>query len=111
MRETNIDLVDIVAADDPLLPAFYDLYGKVFTLPEEREPIEGFQTVLALTAEAAIARDFGPISERITVAIDRATGKLAGATNYIYYGYDDAWARYGAAASCQLNFICVDPGY
>lgn len=111
MHGENIDLVDIVHADDPLLPKFYDLYGKVFTLPEEREPIEGFQAVLRLTAGSAIAREFGPISERITVAVDPATGKVAGATNYIYYGYGTAWARHGAAASCQLNFICVDPDY
>ncbi|HEY4274915.1 MAG TPA: GNAT family N-acetyltransferase [Rhizomicrobium sp.] len=111
MRNTDFTLIDIVHPDDPLLPQFYALYGQVFTLPEEREPIEGFQTVLALTSEATINREFGPISERITVAIDPATGKVAGATNYIYYGYDAAWAQYGAAASCQLNFICVDPAY
>lgn len=101
-------LIDITRPDDPRLPEFYALYGKVFTLPEEREPIEGFQTVLRLTAEPHIARDFGPISERITVALDPATGKIAGATNYVFYGYGNAWKKYGIAASCQLNFICVD---
>jgi len=111
MQDADFTLIDIARPDDPLLPQFYELYGKVFTLPEEREPIEGFQTVLALTSEPAIAREFGPVSERITVALDPATGKVAGATNYIYYGYGDAWARHGAAASCQLNFICVDPDY
>lgn len=103
-----LDLIDITQPDDPRLPAFYQLYGKVFTLPEEREPIEGFQTVLHLTADPAIARDFGPISERITIALDSTSGNVVGATNYIFYGYGDAWRKYGFAASCQLNFICVD---
>ncbi|MEO8896029.1 MAG: hypothetical protein ABI450_09125, partial [Rhizomicrobium sp.] len=103
-----LQLLDITHPDDPRLPAFYELYGKVFTLPEEREPIEGFQTVLRLTTHPAIIRDFGPISERITLALDPATGKVAGATNYVFYGYGGAWQKFGIAASCQLNFICVD---
>jgi GNAT superfamily N-acetyltransferase len=109
MPQKDLILLDITNPQDPRLPEFYELYGKVFTLPEEREPIEGFRTVLGLTADPAVARDFGPISERITLAIDPATGKVIGATNYIYYGYGEAWTEYGAAASCQLNFICVDP--
>ncbi len=105
---SGLELYDITRPDDPRLEEFYALYGKVFTLPEEREPIDGFRTVLRLTADPGIARDFGPISERITVAVDPATGKVAGATNYVFYGYGDAWKEYGFAASCQLNFICVD---
>src|ERR1700744_5549280 len=100
----GITLTDILLPDDPLLPDFYDLYGRVFTLAEEREPIEGFRTVLRLTAGEQVQRDYGPISERITVARD-ASGKVIGATNYVFYGYGGAWDRYGTAASCQLNFI------
>lgn len=105
---SDLALIDITHPGDPRLDEFYRLYGKVFTLPEEREPIEGFQTVLRLTADPAIVRDFGPISERITLAIDPATGEVAGATNYVFYGYGSDWKKFGIAASCQLNFICVD---
>ena len=111
MAGTGVTLIDIVHADDARLQAFYDLYSRIFTLSEEREPIEGFRTVLRLSHDKTVAREFGPLSERITLAIDNATGAVAGATNFIYYGFGGGWDLYDVAGSCQLNFICVDQAH
>jgi hypothetical protein len=102
----NISFRTFAAPDDALLEKFYDLYGRVFTLPEEREPVEGFRTVLELNARPQVQRDFGPLEERITLAMETGTGRVLGATNYILYAYPHGAFDY--AASCQLNFICVD---
>jgi GNAT superfamily N-acetyltransferase len=95
----------ILSPTDPALPDFYSLYSAIFTLPEEREPIEGFQQVLRLNADAAVQAEFGPLSEEILLAIDRATGTIVGAANYITYRYPES--SFGTAVSCQLNFLCV----
>jgi GNAT superfamily N-acetyltransferase len=102
---TAFSFTTFAAPDETLLEKFYDLYGRVFTLPEEREPVDGFATVLALNGDVTVQRDFGPLEERITLATD-ADGRVLGATNYILYAYPDSAFDY--AASCQLNFICVD---
>ena len=102
----DIVFVTFAAPDQALLERFYDLYGRVFTLPEEREPVEGFRTVLRLNADRGVQRRFGPLEERITLATEPGTGRVLGATNYIVYAYPDGVFDY--AASCQLNFICVD---
>ena len=102
----DISYLTFAAPEEPLLEKFYDLYGRVFTLPEEREPVSGFRTVLALNADPEVQRRFGPLEERITLACEDGTGRVLGATNYILYAYPEGAFDY--AASCQLNFICVD---
>lgn len=108
---SKLKLSDISSADDPRLEDFYELYSAVFTLEEEREPIEGFRTVLELNNDARVLADFSPLREQITIATDSA-GKVVGAANYILYGYrDNVRTKYGIGASSQLNFLCVDQNY
>src|SRR5262245_58218739 len=78
----KLTLSDITSGADERIEAFYELYSAVFTLEEEREPIEGFRTVLDLNADARVIRDFGPLREQVTVAQD-ASGRIVGAANYI----------------------------
>ncbi|MGF6508217.1 hypothetical protein [Paraburkholderia sp. 32] len=108
----SLELIDIVRANDPLLARFFDLYERIFTLEEEREPIEGFQTVLDFNEDALVQKEFGPLSERITIAVEPDSRSVVGATNYVFYGYPGpADDRENFGASCQLNFICVDEGH
>lgn len=106
-----VSIVQITGADDPLLGEFYDLYSRVFTLEDEREPLEGFKQVLAFNAEAALQSDYGPFIEPILVARHPLSGELIGAANFALYAYP-VW-KYGFDyhASCQLHFLLVDEPY
>jgi GNAT superfamily N-acetyltransferase len=107
----RLALSDITSGDDARIEKFYELYSAVFTLEEEREPIDGFRTVLDLNTDARVIKDFGPLREQVTVAQD-PSGRIVGAANYILYAHDEAAARrYGYAVSSQLNFLCVDQNY
>jgi len=107
----KLKLSDIRTGDDALIEKFYELYSAVFTLEEEREPIEGFRTVLDLNSDARVVRDFGPLREQVTVAQD-ASGRVVGAANYILYAHDEeAVRRFGFGVSSQLNFLCVDQNH
>ena len=103
--KTAVIFRKILSPTDPALPDFYSLYSAIFTLPEEREPIEGFQQVLRLNGDATVQAKFGPLSEEILLAIDRASGAVIGAANYITYRYPGS--GFEIAVSCQLNFLCV----
>jgi len=104
-----LELCDIVGVEATALSVFYDLYRKVFTLAEEREPLEGFEAVLALNADSEVQSAYGPFCEQISFLRDPATGQAVGATNQVLYAYSHADVElYGYAASCQLNYICVD---
>lgn len=108
----SLDVIDIAHCADSLLVPFYSLYEQVFTLEAEREPYAGFVRVLALNADAGVQAAFGPLAEQITVACDPATGQVVGAVNWVRYGYTPGFRLlHGYGASCQINFICVDPGY
>jgi GNAT superfamily N-acetyltransferase len=96
-------IVDIFEPDQPLLKAGYELYAQVFTLPEEREPLEGFETVLRLNDREDIQRDFGPLREIVTLAFNR--NKVAGLANFIVYAYPGGKTAF--QGSCHLNFVCV----
>ncbi len=104
----KLKLSDITLGNDERLEPFYELYSAVFTLEEEREPIEGFRTVLDLNADPRVIKEFGPLREQVTVAQD-PSGRVVGAANYILFAHDEAEARkFGYAVSAQLNFLCVD---
>ncbi|HTW33737.1 MAG TPA: hypothetical protein VMD53_03890, partial [Rhizomicrobium sp.] len=67
-------VVDISSPTAKTLKGFYALYSRVFTLEEEREPIEGFERVLSLNEDSETQTSFGPLREQITAAIDPASG-------------------------------------
>jgi GNAT superfamily N-acetyltransferase len=102
-------IIDIAEPDDSRLTAFYDLYSRIFVLEEEREPLDAIRTILRLNREPAVQAEFGPLREQIAVALDPATGAAIGLANYILYAYPRAAGRFDG--SCQLNFLCVDPGH
>jgi GNAT superfamily N-acetyltransferase len=90
---------------DPLLPAFYKLYTQIFTLADEREPLEGFLSVLGLNDDAGVQRDFGPLREPILVASDPHGGEAVAAVNFTLYAYPGS--VYAFDASCQIHFLMV----
>lgn len=107
----GLKLGDITTGDDKRIEAFYALYSTVFTLEEEREPIEGFRAVLDLNSDGRVAKDFAPLREQVTVAQD-PSGRIVGAANYILYAHSpNAVSQYGFGVSAQLNFLCVDRNY
>jgi GNAT superfamily N-acetyltransferase len=104
---SEITLVDLSDPADPALDGFYALYARIFTLVEEREPIEGFRKVLALNSDPLAQKHFGPFVEEIVLAVESGTNRILGAMNHVFYRYlNDQAGSFGA--SCQLNFICVD---
>lgn len=111
-RAADVAISDIVEADDVRLPAFYDLYAGIFTLEEEREPIEGFAKVLRFNHEVSVQAQFGPLREMVTIATEPSTGRIIGGANHVLYAYGETLAKTsGYVASAQLNFLCVDPGF
>ena len=101
----SLQLQMIDAPDDPLLPAFYDLYAQIFTLADEREPLDGFASVLAFNENAAVQRDYGPFREPILIARDPRSGELIAAVNFTLYAYPRS--IYAFDASCQMHFLMV----
>jgi GNAT superfamily N-acetyltransferase len=101
----SLQLHTIDTPADPLLPAFYDLYAQVFTLPDEREPIEGFASVLVFNDDAAVQRVYGPFREPILVARDPRSGEIVAAGNFTLYAYPGS--VYAFDASCQIHFLMV----
>lgn len=101
----SLQLRVISTPDDPLLPAFYELYAQVFTLADEREPIEGFASVLTFNEDAAVQREFGPFYEPILVASDPRNGEIVAAVNFTLYAYPGS--VYSFDASCQMHFLMV----
>lgn len=100
-------LETIDRAEDPNLSKFYELYASVFVLEEEREPIDGFATVLAFNTVDGIQREFGPFYEPILTLRDPATNDLLAAANMTLYAYPELGPVYGFEASCQLHFLLV----
>jgi len=105
----SLELSDIDKPQSHFLPCFYALYEKTFPLTEEREPIEGFNAVLAFNKDADVQSGFGPLYEAITIARERGTGKTVAAANYAIMSYPAGQhAGLDFDASCHLNFVCVD---
>jgi GNAT superfamily N-acetyltransferase len=98
-------LETIDTPSDSLLPDFYDLYAQIFTLADEREPLEGFANVFAYNRDEAVQRDFGPFHEPILVARDQNTGEIVAAASFTLYAYPQM--LYSFDASCQLHFLLV----
>lgn len=105
LSRLQLDTID--SPDDPLLRNFYRLYESIFLLHEEREPIEGFSSVLRFNSSTAIQRDFGPLYEPIVALRDPTTNSMVAAASFTLYAYPHLRAEYGFDASCQLHFICV----
>ena len=97
--------VVIETPNNPLLAPFYDLYARVFTLADEREPLEGFTSVLAFNDDAAVQNEFGPFREPILAAIDPQSGDIVAAVNFTLYAYPGS--VYDFDASCQMHFLMV----
>jgi GNAT superfamily N-acetyltransferase len=102
---SRLAIQTIDAPDDPLLPAFYRLYAQVFTLADEREPLDGFTSVLAFNRDGAVQRDFGPFLEPVLLARDPGDGEIVAAVNFSLYAYPGR--AYAFDASCQMHFLMV----
>ncbi|MFI5014672.1 MAG: hypothetical protein ACHQAY_20240 [Hyphomicrobiales bacterium] len=98
--------VEIDADDAPRLRDFYALYEGIFTLAEERESFEGFETVLRFNADLRLQAEFGPFRELVTLVYEPGRSGPVGAANFILYAYPTTLG--GFQGSAQLNFLCVD---
>lgn len=103
----SLVMTTIDRPDDPRLAAFYDLYQAVFPLDEEREPIDGFKTVLALNGDEAAQKGFGPFYEPVLVLTEPNSDVPVAAANLSIYTYAGAHAEHGFQGSCQLHFLLV----
>lgn len=102
------DIVDIVDHDDPQLVTFYELYQRLFVLEEEREPLAAFHRLLELNHDPFVQAEFGPLHERIAIALEPGAAAAVGLINYVLYAYPSTPSRaWSFAGSCQLNFIGV----
>ena len=106
---TKLELIDIDQPQSPLLIDFYSLYERNFPLAEEREPLLGFDTVLAFNKNAQVQTSFGPLYEAITIVRECGGQTVIAAVNYTVMSFPgDQRAVLGFDGSCHLNFICVD---
>jgi hypothetical protein len=103
----SLKLETITDRKDSILHEFYHLFEDVFTLEDEREPIEGFQEVLRFNSDMNAQAEFGPFLEPIFVLREPKTKELVAAANAAFYAYPERGKGYKFDASCQLNFILV----
>jgi GNAT superfamily N-acetyltransferase len=103
---SDFKLLEVSEPNDAILEPFYDLYSQVFTLEEEREPIEAFRAILDMNSRKDVQCDFGPYCEYITVA-KAPDDRVIALANYILYAYPGKANEF--SGSSQLNFICVAP--
>ena len=98
----------------PDFPAFYDLYEKIFILPEVRQSPEGFNRILGYNGNQALQEKFGPFLESMLIMVDPANGKLMGAVNFLRGArrpeHDRAaWGNIDAFN--QNTYVFVNPEY
>ena len=96
--------IDIDRPRSASLPDFYALYSKTFALAEEREPLLGFETVLAFNRQPRAQADAGPFYEAITIMREPDEGGVVAAANYTIMSYPGRQPAFGYDGSCQLNF-------
>lgn len=104
----SIEVID--KPSSPLLQPFYALYERCFPLEEEREPLEGFKTVLTFNADDNVQGLYGPIQEFVLVVRAPGSDTCVAAANFAVLSYPEPQRAPGAFdGSCQLNFLCVEP--
>lgn len=104
----SIEVIDTPSS--PLLQPFYALYERCFPLEEEREPLEGFKTVLAFNTDDDVQGLYGPIHEFVLVVRVPGSDTCVAAANFAVHAYPEPQrAPGGFDGSCQLNFLCVEP--
>ena len=97
---------------DFLFPELYDLYSRVFTLPDETETYEGFEATLRLNTDPLLMERFGaheetwlylrdPFSKTIIAGVDFSTYFLPGLLR----------KAHGFAATNHIIYIFVRPEY
>ena len=90
----------------------YNLYKKIFTLPEERESYEGFEEVLGFNRDAKLRKKFGFFEEAWIYAKDPDTKKIIGAVNFSTYQMPNSIKKkYNLDGTNHTIYLFVKPEY
>ncbi len=90
----------------------YNLYKKVFTLPEEQESYEGFEEVLGFNKDAKLLKKFGFFEEAWIYAKDPDTKKILGAVNFSTYQMPNSIKKkYNLDGTNHTIYLFVKPEY
>ncbi|MGD9803864.1 MAG: hypothetical protein AB7E81_16640 [Hyphomicrobiaceae bacterium] len=102
-------------ADSAVLANFYEGYDQAFVLPNEKEPVEGFQSCLDLNHEPAygpLASRYGAYREVVFTAEDRETGMLAGGGNFVVFSHArPSDAPVPPYRTIHLSYVYVRPAF
>ena len=92
--------------------SIYNLYKKIFTLPEEQESYEGFEEVLGFNQDAKLRKKFGFFEEAWIYAQDPDTEKIIGAVNFSTYQMPKSIKRkYNLDGTNHTIYLFVKPEY
>lgn len=110
------DGLRISATDDPdsgIVETFYELYDRAFVLPNEKEPITGFRSCLALNhapAYGPLASQYGAYREIMFVAREAGDDYPVGGGNFIALAHGcPSEAAPPSHPTAHLSYIFVTP--
>lgn len=104
MRLINAEEIKFLI-DDPLSPGFaclYELYDSIFTLPGEKESIDGFIKTSAFNKNEVLQNKYGPFAELWIKAVD-VNQNIVGGVNFVVFCLPDI-----SCVSVHIIYIFTD---
>lgn len=106
----RLDLID--GSGSHHLKRFYELYEKIFTLPDERESYEGFDEVFGFNRDERLLSRFGFFDESALCVSDGETNELVAAVNFTTYEMpSDVRTATGVDGSSHVVYLFVRPDF
>jgi GNAT superfamily N-acetyltransferase len=97
---------------DERLKKVYSLYLKLFTLTEERESYEGFESVLELMDKEFLFDTYGKWEEGWIVLEDPDSGIVIGALNFDNFSTPGhILSNYSISGTCHIIYLFVHPSF
>lgn len=97
---------------DSDFPELYAFYSTFFTLPDETETFEGFETTLKLNTDPRLMERFGPHEETWLFLREPNEGKIIAGVDFSTYLLPPAIREnYGISATNHIIYIFVKPEY
>jgi hypothetical protein len=100
----------IYSQNDNQLKNFYKLYSSIFTLPEEKETLRGFEQVLKLNKSKNLIKKYGFFKEQIIYLKDG--DRIIAAIDFAVYSMNkDIAKNFKTDATCHIIYLFVDKEY
>lgn len=105
----NLEVGVINSPDDKALDELYGLYSQIFTIPEERETLDGFKECLKFNMHQVFQNQFGFFEEYWIYIRDKSTKKIIAAGNSIVYSLPGIVP--GISGTEHAVYLLVSPEY